>query len=306
MRKFTMRIVRLIFLISLLFIISCSKNNSDDIIYEESSNSIDYRAFVGLSSFYIDHDGLEREFLLYIPKNIGSRKNPVIFNFHGYSQQADQFFDLSNLVDIAEGNGIILVYPQGALLNGVTHWNAANISTLNQSNVDDLGFFNAMLEEINQDDLIDLKRVYATGYSNGGFFSYFLACNTDNILAAIGDVAGTMLVDTYNNCNPSNPIPVLNIHGAYDWIVPYNGNQSFKAIDDVIDYWKTFNKNFEEPIVESLGEGFEKTTYNSDENSSSTVHYKITYGGHTWDYSSDENLKTSKLLWDFFRNYTKK
>ena len=60
---------------------------------------------------------------------------------------------------------------------------------------------------INQDDLIDLKRVYATGYSNGGFFSYFLACNTDNVLAAIGDVAGTMLVDTYNTCNQEYNTP---------------------------------------------------------------------------------------------------
>ena len=294
-------------LLLIFFIVfGCSKNNLDDIRSDESSNSLDYRAYEGngLSSFYIDHDGLRREFFLYIPQSIGSKNNPVIFNFHGYSGQADDFFKLTDLVDVAETNGIILVYPQGALLNGVTHWNAApngNISTLNKSNVDDLGFFKVMLEEINQEDLIDLKRVYAIGYSNGGFFSYFLACNTDNVLAAIGDVAGSMLVDTYNTCNPSKPIPVLNIHGTYDGVVPYNGNEGFKPIDDVINYWKTFNKNFEEPIVDSLDEGFEKITYNSDENNSSTVHYKINFGRHTWDYSSNDNLKTSTLLWDFFR-----
>ena len=76
-----MRIVRLIFLISLLFIISCSKNNSDDIISEQSSNSIDYRTFVGLSNFYIDHDGLEREFLLYIPKILVQGKILLFLTF---------------------------------------------------------------------------------------------------------------------------------------------------------------------------------------------------------------------------------
>ena len=106
------------------------------------------------------------------------------------------------------------------------------------------------------------------------------------------------------SCRKEKYFMERNISNNLDKII-FNGNERFKAIDDVIDYWKTFNKNFEEPIVESLGEGFEKTTYNSDENSSSTVHYKITYGGHTWDYSSDENLKTGKLLWDFFRNYRK-
>ena len=298
-------------LLLIFFIVfGCSKSSSNDLASHESSSSLNYRTYEGngLSNFYIDHDGLRREFFLYIPQSIGSKNNPVIFNFHGYSGQAQQFFNYTDLVEISETNGIILVYPQGALLNGVTHWNAApngNISTLNKSSVDDLGFFNAMLEEINQDDLIDLKRVYAIGYSNGGFFSYFLACNTDNVLAAIGDVAGTMLVDTYNTCNPSNPIPVLNIHGTYDGVVPYNGNQGFKPIDHVVNYWKTFNKNFEEPIVESLGGGFERITYNSDENSSSTVHYKISGGRHTWDYSTNDNLKTSTLLWDFFKNHIK-
>ena len=293
-------------LLLILFIVfGCSKNTLNDVSSDESSIILDYRAYKGngLSNFYIDHDGLRREFFLYIPNSIGSKKNPVIFNFHGYSGFAQRFFTLTDIVDIAETNGIILVYPQGALLNGVTHWNAGNISTLNKSNVDDLGFFKTMLDEINQEDLIDLKRVYATGYSNGGFFSYFLACNTDNILAAIGDVAGAMLVDTYNTCNPSNPMPVINIHGTYDGVVPYNGNQGYKSVDEIINYWATFNKNFEEPIIESLGEGFEKITYNSDENNTSTVHYKISGGRHTWDYSSNDNLKTSKLLWDFFRSH---
>ena len=146
-------------LLLILFIVfGCSKITLNDVSSDESSIVLDYRAYKGngLSNFYIDHDGLRREFFLYIPNSIGSKKNPVIFNFHGYSGQAQQFFNYTDLVEISETNGIILVYPQGALLNGVTHWNAApngNISTLNKSNVDDLGFFNAMLEEINQDDL---------------------------------------------------------------------------------------------------------------------------------------------------------
>ena len=54
---------------------------------------------------------------------------------------------------------------------------------------------------------------------------------------------------------------------------------------------------------EVLSEKFLKRefSYNSDENNTSTVHYKISGGRHTWDYSSNDNLKTSKLLWDFFR-----
>ena len=43
----------------------------------------------------------------------------------------------------------------------------------------------------------------------------------------------------------------------------------------------------------------------SEENNSQVVHYKMLGGGHWWDYSFDENLKTSYLLWDFFSRHSK-
>ena len=136
-------------------------------------------------------------------------------------------------------------------------------------------------------------------------FSHFLACNTNNILAAIGDVAGTMLEATYNNCNPSSPIPVLKIHGTSDPVVAYDGfeQEGFKTVDEVIDFWRSNNNLNGEVIFDDLGNsqsfnsqvGFEKYTYESNENNSSIVHYKIVRGGHWWDYSLDDNLKTSRL-----------
>ena len=86
---------------------------------------------------------------------------PVIFNFHGYSGQADQFFSSTNLIDIADSNGVVLVYPQGALLNGGdSHWNAAPMNSnsfLNKSDVDDIGFIMTLLDEVNQNNILDLS-----------------------------------------------------------------------------------------------------------------------------------------------------
>ena len=144
--------MRFPYFIILLITISCSKNDSD---FDEKSNDDNYKEIVnrfnyfeGLASYSIPHGGTSREYLLYIPTNIQSRTNlPVIFNFHGYSGQADQFFNMTDLVDIADANGVVLVYPQGLLLpGGATHWNAAptngsSPSFINKSNVDDIGFF---------------------------------------------------------------------------------------------------------------------------------------------------------------------
>ena len=323
--------MRFIFISIFLLIISCNKDDSD--IFEKKSedfnssvkdNSNRFTFYEGQANYSLNHNGLDREYILYIPPNIESRTNlPVIFNFHGYQGRANQFFNMTDLIDIANENGVVLVYPQGAPLDGgPSHWNAAplNSSTpsfVNKSNVNDLEFFFNLLDDVNQNNILDLNRVYAIGYSNGGMFSHFLACNTDNIFAAIGDVAGTMLLDTYNNCNPSSPVPVLKIHGTSDNVVSYNGfaQAGFKTVDDVINFWKTNNKSNEQFILNNFVSSswanymgpvnFEKYTYESNENDSEVIHYKMLGGGHWWDYSLDNDLRTSSLLWNFFSKHSK-
>tara|TARA_Y100000287_G_scaffold167092_1_gene150161 strand:+ start:717 stop:1673 length:957 start_codon:yes stop_codon:yes gene_type:complete len=308
-----------------LLLLSCSKSEFDN---KTKDKYFDFTFFEGVSTNFIEHNGLNREYLLYIPPNIDNRENlPVIFNFHGYLGQAEQFFNQTDLVEIANNNSVVLVYPQGSDLPvGASHWNAApssssSTSFVNKSSTDDIGFFKALLDEINQNNIIDLNRVYVIGYSNGGMFSYFLACNTENIIAAVGDVAGTMLNETFNSCNPSSPIPILKIHGTSDRVVSYNGYDEgeFKSVEEVLDFWKSNNKSNNNESIENLGStsvysefyntsvnvNFEKYTFDSDENNSEIVHYKIINGGHWWDYSSDKHLKTSTILWDFFSKHSK-
>ena len=317
--------MRNIFVVIFLLLISCSKSEVDN---KTKDNYSGFTLFEGVSVNFIEHSGLNREYVLYIPPNIDNRENlPVIFNFHGYQGQAEQFFNQTDLVEIADNNGVVLVYPQGSDLPvGASHWNAApssssSTSFVNKSSSDDIGFFKVLLDEINQNNIIDLNRVYVIGYSNGGMFSHFLACNTENIIAAVGDVAGTMLNETFNSCNPSSPIPILKIHGTSDRVVSYNGYDEgeFKSVEEVLDFWKSNNKSNASESLENLGSTsiysefyntsvnvyFEKYTFDSDENNSEIVHYKIINGGHWWDYSSDKHLKTSTILGDFFSKHSK-
>ena len=91
-----------IFIVILLLIISCSKSEVDN---KSKDNYSGFAFYEGLSTNYIQHGGLSREYLLYIPNNIDNRQNlPVIFNFHGYLGQASQFFSQTDLVEIADNN----------------------------------------------------------------------------------------------------------------------------------------------------------------------------------------------------------
>ena len=118
---------------------------------------------------------------------------------------------------IADTANIIIVHPQGLLdYTGVTHWN------LGQSNVDDIGFLNSLYSYIVSIYNINLDKVYSTGMSNGGYMSYYLACNISDKIAAIASVTGSMGSFMQLNCNPTHPTPVMEIHGTADVIVPFN------------------------------------------------------------------------------------
>ena len=83
-------------------------------------------------------------------------------------------------------------------LNVLTHWNVG--SWTSGSNSDDLGFVDELINHISNNYNIDMKRIYAAGYSDGGFFSQELACNLSNDIAAIGTVAANMSTRTKDNC----------------------------------------------------------------------------------------------------------
>ena len=58
----------------------------------------------------------------------------------------------------AHSNKYLLVYPQGALLEGEPHWNPCLPSDDNKSDIDDLGFVEALLDQVSSDYLIDRNK----------------------------------------------------------------------------------------------------------------------------------------------------
>jgi poly(3-hydroxybutyrate) depolymerase len=65
---------------------------------------------------------------------------------------------------------------------------------------------------------VDSRRIYATGFSNGGYFSHRLACELSDRIAAISAVGG---VNGMPTCNPTRPISVLQTHGTTDGVIDY-------------------------------------------------------------------------------------
>src|SRR5436305_1781795 len=77
------------------------------------------------------------------------------------------------------------------------------------------------LTKINK--LVDSQRIYCPGFSLGGGMAFRVACMLSKKIAAIGTVAGAF-DHVLGGCQPSRPVPGLEIHGQADQFAPYAGN----------------------------------------------------------------------------------
>ena len=262
----------------------------------------------------IIHDGIQRDYILYIPAIYdGSLNVPLVLNFHGFGSNANEQMFYGDFRDIADTEGFVLVHPQGTTLNGSQYW---NVGSPGSSSVDDVGFIEALIDELGNLYAINLDRVYATGMSNGGFMSFLLACQLSEKIAAIASVTGSMTFDTYDNCNAQHPTPILQIHGTSDNIVPYNGNTGSLSIDDVISYWVNYNNCDTNPTITTFpdldpsdGSTVEHIIYSGGDNASTTEHMKVIGGGHTWPGSvfilpgTNQDINASMEIWQFFSRF---
>lgn len=254
-----------------------------------------------LSIVTLSHANKTREYLLYIPVSYdGSVDVPLMLNFHGFGGTMEGHMNSANMRTLADSKNFILVYPQGSLLEGSSHWNANLPSSDNKSSADDLGFIGALIDDLASNYQVDSDRVYASGYSNGGFMSYGLACHLNNKIAAVAGVSGTMI--DIENCDPTNKIAVMALHGTADGVVPYNGGNGFSSVDETLNFWTTFNETSDTPTFEEFDDNgitIEHYSYSDSEGDVLVEHFKIVEGSHVWFENDFDGSNTNQLIWDF-------
>ena len=252
----------------------------------------------------INHDGESREYILYVPESYeGTYDVPLMINFHGFGGDVSDYMEYADMRSQAESENFILIYPQGTLIDGFSHWNPSLPHTDNKSTADDLGFIEALISELSTDYMIDTERIYACGYSNGAMMSYGLASHKSELIAAVGSISGTML---NTDSIPSHSMPVMIIHGTSDSVLPYNGNSEFNSVEMVVNYWVNFNNTNTSPTtntVEDNGTSIVHYQYTQGLGNVSVEHYKIVDGNHVWFNLNYQGSNTSDLIWNFVSRY---
>ena len=280
----------LLFIFLVTIFSSCEKDynkNPDECSYNNNVQSIVY-------------DGINREYVLYIPDSYdGTSSVPLMLNFHGFGGSASDYMQEADMRSLAEVDTFILVYPQGSCLDGSSHWNPCPIGGDNKSTADDVGFVESMISEISSQYNVDMERIYAAGYSNGGMMAYGLANYKSDLIAAVASVSGTMLDCT----GPTNhPMPVVHLHGTSDSVVSYNGSTDWNSVQSTLDHWINFNNTVLTPTITS-DNNIERYVYDQGDNSVSVEHYKFIGGEHVWFSATFQDQSTSELVWNFVSRY---
>lgn len=152
---------------------------------------------------------LTRTYRLVVPEGLDPAKPvPLVFVFHGLG---DTFITrYSGFEELATKKGFIVVFP-----NGVNRQWDLRAAEENR----DLRFFDALLERIASKYNVDLRRVYATGMSMGGFFSNLLASKRSERIAAIAPHSGGLGVLAIRGIKAGRKYPVMIVQGAADPLV---------------------------------------------------------------------------------------
>lgn len=263
----------------------------------------------------INHDGSERSYTIYIPEIYDQDESvPLILNFHGYGSTSSEQMWYGDFREIADTANFIVVHPQGAVHDDKTHWNV-NGWIIN-SPYDDVDFVETLIDDVTSEYNIATEKIYATGMSNGGFFSFLLSCQLSEKIAAIASVTGSMTPSNFNSCDPQRPVPIMQIHGTSDPIISYSGAIWSLPVSEVISFWVNHNNCDQNPIITDLpninendGSTVSHFIYKNGENGSMVEHLRINDGGHTWPGSifntagTNQDISASRRIWEFFSKY---
>jgi polyhydroxybutyrate depolymerase len=238
----------------------------------------------------LDHDGRSRQYNVHVGTSVDpSRPAPLMLNFHGMNNTAGLQELFSRMKAVADAEGFVVVYPSG-LSNSFNAGSCCGTSA--SRDVDDIGFTRAIVADVSDRVCIDPRRVYATGFSNGGYMAHYLACHASDLFAAVAPVSGAIGTAS---CDPGRAVPVIAFHGTADFVVPYSSGQSAAA------QWRQHNGCSSASDRESFGSSYCEAWSDCDGGTAVTF-CSIAGGSHLWPGAAS-SIPASPRIWEFVSQY---
>ena len=229
-----------------------------------------------------------RTMIVYAPKGLPAQPALVIA-LHGANQDAAYLQSLAKWETVADTAKFVVVYA-----NGVNrYWDISGTS--------DLLFMQTIIDNMHSRYHINKNRVYLTGFSMGGMFTYYAANKMADKIAAFAPVSGYPMGGP--NAYASRPVPILHTHGTADDVCVYSGVQQH------IDAWVKFNGcNATPEIIKPYPKSKPNSPaslkrYKGGKNGVEVALLTLADKGHWWSMDTAQAL-TSEEIWNFCKRYS--
>ena len=151
--------------------------------------------------------GTEREYKIYVPNDLGA-KRPLLISCHGMNQDAAYQMGMLDIKSVADTAKFVTVFPEGINKS----WDISGNR--------DINFMLAIIDEMVEKYDIDRGRVYLSGFSMGGMFTYHAMNKIADRIAAFAPISGYPMGGATASPNV-RPIPIIHTHGTSDDVVTF-------------------------------------------------------------------------------------
>lgn len=274
----------------------------------------------------LQHNNVTRKYKTY--KNTSDTiPYKLVLMLHGLGGTMHDI-DLTNWTKIADTANVVLVSPEAldfnlALVGSIGNaWNSGiNLRgtilgdiALNPT-IDDVDFLNMLLDSIITRENIDTQSIFVGGFSNGGFMTQRLLCETPERFRKAASMSGTKALEL-TNCS-TLAIPIAHFHGTNDPTVNWDGIFDaglFQApagigVDSLIKYWTARNNvsTLDSFLIGQPTHSHHISHYKyTGTNNQEVSLYKIHNGAHEW-FNYEQTQQTFDLaleVWNFFNGYS--
>ena len=256
-----------------------------------------------------------------------AQPHPLVVVLHGLASNGEMIQEVTGWDDVADSEGLIVVYPDGMLYS--LRWNAN--SNMNLAS-DDVQFFRDLVAEISTLASVDPERIYVNGFSNGATMSAVIGCRAADVVAAIGLVdPGILTGETLAGCSPARPVPGIEFVGTGDvgtasrgeldrphqeftpllgWLLRVDANYKALPLHAWGEHWAALNGC--EPVTEQVRmmDSVRTTRYTNCQQDGDVVVYVLEGMGHQWPGGDpfppwlmgapNDEVKTTEEMWAFF------
>ena len=265
-----------------------------------------------------EHDGLTRQYRIYIPETAKDTQAPLVLVLHGYGGNNNDMLNNYGWTELADQRGFVVAFPNGTRDSSNSRFWDVDYAFHQGLDIDDDGFLSSLAVHLQELHNLDPKRTFVTGFSNGAEMCFQLACRESETFVAFAPIIGMMLDTLFLNCNPAVVRPILSMNGTADNITLYGGDMqntggwgAYRSIPETMAFWanKLQASNIERTYLPNTdtddGSTVRLDVYSSTLHSKLLKYYLVEGGGHDWPGAwGNMDISATVEAWNFFDTST--